>query len=239
MRARDIYARTARTYWRRGWYLLLLGIAVFVPLGLLEALADSAPEIEVSSLGELADIGKDALILGLMAQSFTSLLGDVFYSGAVGLALKRGERSKPPTLGTVARHLSYGRLIAVDLLIGLGTAVGLVALIVPGVVFFTWFALAGPIVELEGIGVRAAFARSRRLVRGHFWRVLIVLVPIAVASELLSTASLQVVHDAIHAPLLGDWVGEAATNILLSPFYAVAAVLITLELSRRDRQGSE
>src|SRR5204863_96852 len=98
-----------------------------------------------------------------------------------------------------------------------------------------WFALAGPIVELEGAGVRAALARSRRLVRGHFWTVLLVLVPIGLASELLSNGSLQVAHYAIPTPLLSDWAGEAVTNILLSPFYAVAAVLITLDLTERGR----
>ena len=62
-------------------------------------------------------------------------------------------------------------------------------------------------------------------------RVLIVLVPISVGSELLGTASFGIFHEVIHAGLLSDWAGETVTNILLSPFYAVAAVLITLQLS--------
>jgi hypothetical protein len=235
VRARDVYARTARTYWRRGGYLLLLGIAVFVPLGLLDALADRAGEIHSSSLSGLADLGAIALVVGLIVQAATSLVGEIFYSGAVAIALAGGEGSKPPPLLTVARHLSYGRLILVDLIIAAGTALGVVALVVPGLIFFTWFALAGPIVELEGTGVRAALARSRRLVRGHFWTVLLVLVPIGLASEALSSASLQVAHYAIPTPLLSDWAGEAVTNILLSPFYAVAAVLITLDLTGRGK----
>jgi hypothetical protein len=235
VRARDVYVRTARTYWRRSGYLLLLGIAVFVPLGLLDALADRTSEIHVSSLSGLADLSAIGLLLGLIAQSVTSLIGEIFYSGAVAIALAGGEGSKPPPILTVARHLSYGRLIVVDLIIAAGTALGLIALVVPGLIFFTWFALAGPVIELEGASVRAALARSRSLVRGHFWTVLLVLVPIGLASEALSTGSLQVAHDVIHSPLLSDWTGEALTNILLSPFYAVAAVLMTLELSGRGR----
>jgi hypothetical protein len=227
--------RTARTYWRRGGYLLVLGIAVFVPLGFIDALADRAKEIDVEDLGNLADVGVIALLIGFIAQAVTSLIGEIFYSGAVALALARGEGSEPPAFRTIARHLSYGRLIVVDLIIAGGTAIGLLAFVAPGLIFFTWFALAGPVVELEGVGVRTALRRSRRLVRGHFWTVLLVLVPIGLASELLSTGSLQVVHDVIDSPLLSDWIGEAASNILLSPFYAVAAVLMTLELSERGR----
>jgi hypothetical protein len=229
------YVRTARTYWRRAGYLLALGIAVFVPLGLLDAVVDRLSEIHAEDFDALSDLGAIALVGGFVAQAATSLLGDVFYAGAVALALAGGEDSEPPSLVTVGRHLAYGRLIAVDIVFGVATAIGIVLLIVPGVVFFTWFALAGPVVELEGAGVKAAFRRSRQLVRGRFWTVFLVLVPITVATEALSTGILQVTHDVIHDALLSDWAGEAVFNVLLSPFYAVAAVLMTMEFSRAER----
>jgi hypothetical protein len=212
----------------------MLGIAVFVPLGLLESLANQASEIDLSSLGALSDIGAIALGIGFAAQAITSLLGEVFYAGAVALALARGEESEPPSLRSVGRRLAYWKLIAVDIVFGVGAALGTLLLIVPGIVFFTWFALAGPIVELEGAGVRGAFARSRQLVRGRFWTVLLVLLPITLGSELLATAAVEAVHLVIHSALLGDWIGEAVSNILLSPFYAVAAVLMTLQFSRAE-----
>jgi hypothetical protein len=229
--ARDIYVRTARTYWRRGGYLLLLGIAVFVPLGLLNAVADRIQDVRIEDLGGFTDLGTYALLVAIVVQAVTSLLGEIFYSGAVALALARGEESKPPPFRTVARHLSYGRLIAVDLIVAAGTALGLLLLVVPGLIFLTWFALAGPIIELEGTKVRAALKRSRQLVRGNFWAVLLVVLPISVASEVLSTASLNWFHGLIHSHILSDWAGEAVTGILLSPIYAVAVVLMTLQLS--------
>ena len=39
--------------------------------------------------------------------------------------------------------------------------------------------------------------------------------------------------------LLADWLAESATNIGLSPFYAVAAVLMTLQLSERPRSDRQ
>jgi hypothetical protein len=240
VRARDIYARTVRAYRTRAGFLLLLGVVVFVPLGLLDALAERVNEIHTESPDEVFDFATVAFIVGLLAQVVTTLLGEVFYAGAVGLTMRRGERSQPPSLRDVARRLSYGRLIAVDILFSLVIAIGLVLLIVPGVVFFGWFALAGPVVELEGRGVRAAFARSRQLVRGSLGAVLLVLIPITIASGLLGEGLVELPHLVIHDPLLRDWAGEALSNILLSPFYAVAAVLMTLQLTAvKDVQASD
>jgi hypothetical protein len=234
VRARDIYVRTARTYWRRAGYLLILGIAVFVPLGLVDALADRIQEIRIEDLGGFTDLGTYALLAAIVAQAVTSLIGEIFYSGAVAIALAGGEKSKPPPFRTIARHLSYGRLIVVDLIIAAATAIGLLALVVPGLIILTWFSLAGPIIELEGTKVRTALKRSRELVRGNFWAVFLVVLPIAVGSELLSTTSLNWFHELIHSHILSDWVGEAVTGILLSPIYAVAVVLMTLTLSQRE-----
>ena len=211
------------------------GPSAFIPLGFLDAVADRIGSIHVNNVGELASLTFAALVVGFVAQAITSLLGEVFYSGAVALTLADADTGDRPTLSQVARSLSYGRLIAVDILFGAVVVVGLLLAIVPGVVAFTWFALAGPLVRLEDRGVRASFARSRKLVRRHFWTVLAVLAPIALASELVTDAFLALSHGAIHNAFLGAWIGESATNIAISPFYAVAAVLMTLKL----RGGSE
>src|SRR5436190_1113856 len=140
-----IYLDTLRTCASRAGFLLALGALVFVPLGLLDALVDRAGSIHVASLSALDDLSVAALVAGFIAQSATSLLGEVFYSGAVALHLAPGRHL---SLLEVARKLSFGRLIAVDLVFGVGIAVGLALLIVPGVILFTWFALAGPVIEL-------------------------------------------------------------------------------------------
>ena len=62
-------------------------------------------------------------------------------------------------------------------------AVGLLLAFVPARLAFVWFGLAGPVVEIEGRSVRGALARSWRLVRGHFWLVFRVLVPIEVVGD--------------------------------------------------------
>jgi hypothetical protein len=228
---REVYTATLRVCGQRAGSLFLIGAVVFVPLGLLDAVPDRV--VDVGGPSGLSDLATAAVLVAVLAQSVTVLLGEVFYSGAVAQLIARTQPGARPSLLGVARSLSYGRLIAVDLLFGLGIAVGLVLLVVPGVIAFTWFALAGPLVELDRVGVRAAFAGSRRLVRGHFWTVLAVLGPVTLASEALTDAALALAHQGLGDSFLADWLGESATNIVLSPLYAVPAVVITLQLSDR------
>lgn len=229
MTVRGIYSRTLRTYWRQAGFLMLLGAVVFIPLSLLDALADHAKEIDTNNV---TNFEFAALIAGLSAQGVTTLLGEVFYSGAVAVTLSDESRPRP-SLRQVGRRISYGRLIAVDLLYAVIVAVGLDVFVVPGIVFFTGFALAGPVVELERASVMGAFARSWALVRQRFWTVLAVVVPITIASSALSALLLDALPPFFGSNFLSDWISEAASSIALSPFYAVAAVLITLELSGR------
>ncbi len=236
MKAGGIYLETVRTFVGRAGFLLALGALVFVPLGLLDALADRVGSIHLSDPSELTTAEFIAIGASFAVQGVTSLLGEVFYSGAVALTLANADSGERPTLSEVARSLSYGRLIAVDILFGAAVVIGLLLVIVPGVIAFAWFALAGPLVEIEDCGVRASFVRSRRLVKGHFWTVLAVLAPIVLASELATEAFLNLSNGAIHSHFLADWIGESLANLAISPFYAVSAVLITLKLG--DRAGS-
>jgi hypothetical protein len=232
---RGIYRLTVRTYWRQAGFLVVLGAIVFVPLSLLDALANEVQEVDSHQITKLE---LAALIGGLAAQGVTSMLGEVFYSGAVAVTLAVEEDRSRPTLLRVARRIAYGRLIVVDLLFAVVVTIGLELFIVPGLLLFTWFALSGPIVELEHAGIKDAFVRSARLVSRRFWTVFAVLVPIALASAVLSGAVVDALPPVLGSDFLSDWIAEAASSIAISPFYALAAVLITLELSDASARGA-
>src|SRR5262249_61029012 len=122
------------------------------------------------------------------------------------------------------------RLSAVDILFAIVVTAGLDFFVVPGILLFTWLSLSGPVVELEGAGVLGSFKRSWALVRGHFWTVLAVLVPIALLSSALSGVVIDALPPIFGSNLVSDWIGEAASSVALSPLYAVAAVLLTRAL---------
>lgn len=229
------YARIGRTYWSWAPAILLLAIVVFVPLGLLDALI---AEVDLESLDLGSGFKIAAVVAAVAALTTTGLLGEVFFSGAVAISLTHPERERPPPLSHIARRLNYRRLIGVDIVYVILVAIGLVLVLVPGVLAFVWLGLAGPAVELEERTVRGAFRRSVQLVRGNFWLVFWVLVPIEVVGDAIGEAVIGLVHDLLGHNFLASWLAEAASNIVLSPIFAVAAVLLTVELiNRRDGTG--
>jgi thiamine transporter ThiT len=101
---------------------------------------------------------------------------------------------------------------------------------VPGVAAFVLLGLAGPAVELEERTVGGAFARSFRLVRSDFWLVFWVLIPIELAGDVLGSFAEHLAHDLLGDHFFSTWLSESVTNILFSPVFAIAAVLLTTRL---------
>lgn len=230
------YARIGRTWWRWAPSLLLLALVVFIPLGLLHSITVNA---EIGSLGFSAGFKLLAVIAAVLAIAATGLIGEVFYTGAVAISLTHPRDGRPPSLREIAGMVNYGPLIAIDLLYGALVAVGLVLFFVPGVLAFVWLGLAAPVVEIEHHGIRAALARSIQLVRGKFWLVALVLIPIEIVGDGLTEWIHHLMEDLIANELLSGWLASLLSNLAFTPFYAVAAVLLTVDLIREKGGGVE
>lgn len=231
----SIYARIARTYARRASSLLPLAAIVFIPLGLLDAINLNA---EFGALSPFGGLLSAAALSAIIVLALSTLIGEVFYSGAVAILLTGEEHGRAPSLSVIARRLNYRRLIAVDLIYGILVGVGLILLLFPGVAIFVWFGLAAPVVEIEGRGVAGALRRSWDLVRGRFWAVLLVLAPIELVGDAIARLAAGLIHAVLGHSLLGSWAAESVSGVFLSPIYALAAVLLTLELSaEKDGAG--
>lgn len=223
----SLYARIWRTYFAWARTLLPLAFFVFVPLGLIHAIPVHVDATSLNLDSGLEIVGSGLALLLLVT---TGLLGEIFYTGAVAIALTHPHEGEPPSLLQVAGMIGYWTLIAVDLIFGVLVALGVVAFVVPGLLAFVYLGLAAPVVEIEHHGVRAALARSVRLVRGHFWLVAAVLVPIEIFSDVATNLTTHLTHSLLGDSLVAEWLTDTATNIALTPFYAVAAVLLTLDL---------
>lgn len=235
MSLRSLYADIVRTYGAWARTLLPLAVVIFVPLGLLEAISVNA------DLGS-RDFGGGLLVLGVLLAAIaivgTSLFGEIFYSGAIAIMLTHAGDGEPPGLRHISRHLAYGRLLAVDAIFALAVIVGLAILVVPGVLFYIWFGLAGAIVEIERSGVRAAFRRSRQLVRGRFWLVFAVVAPIELFSEGIGALATRLGEALLGHTIWAEWLASSLANIAITPFFAVAVVLLTVGLiHEKDREG--
>jgi hypothetical protein len=220
------YRQIWRTYWGWASSILLLAVVVFVPLGLLNALTMN---VELDSLDVTNGIKLAAFALAVLVVTATGLIGEVFFSGAIAISLTHPHGEDPPPLREIARRLKYGRLIAVDLLFVGIVAAGLILGVVPGVLAYVWLGLAGPLVELEGCSVGGALRRSLQLVRGGFWLVFWVLVPIELAGDAIGGALAALVHDLFGHTFLATWLAESLADAALAPVFAVAAVLLTVD----------
>ncbi|HJZ36707.1 MAG TPA: hypothetical protein VJ204_10605, partial [Solirubrobacterales bacterium] len=230
-----VYARLGRTYWAWAPKLLALAAVVFIPLGLVDALLN---EVETSSLNVTDGLHVAALIGAVAAVTASSLFGEVFFSGAIAASLTHPEDEEAPSFRRLASHISYGKLIVVDILYVVITALGLIAFVIPGVVALVYLSLAGPVVELEKHSVIGGFKRSLQIVRGHFWMVAAVVIPIETVGDTLNELIVDGVHGALGHGLIPAWIGEAVGNIATAPVFSVAIVLLTLDLIHaRDGTG--
>lgn len=232
----SIYARIGRTYWRWAPSLLLLAVVVFIPLGLIHALT---LEANIGSFDLDSGLAVFAIVGAVVALAATGLIGEVFYTGAVSILLTHPHDGRPPSLREIAGMIKYGPLIAIDLLYGFTVALGLVFFFIPGLLVFVWLGLAAPVVEIEHRGVRAAFRRSVELVRHKFWVVALVLIPIEIVGDALTNLATEVTHDIVGSEFICDWLADVLANIAFTPFYAVAAVLLTVDLIHEKGGGVE
>jgi hypothetical protein len=150
------------------------------------------------------------------------LLGTVFLSGFLSRLVREVEGgSERASVRTVVRTLPWGRLIGADLLVGLLVVVGLIALVIPGLAAIVFFAVVGPVIEIENRPVIAALRRSAHLVRRHFWPVaLLVVLPLAVATGIFDSVaphpdSLWAVLEILAIRGLAEALVEAAIGLTL------------------------
>jgi hypothetical protein len=210
------------TYRRRfgmiaGAALVVFGISASVDV-LADALADQVGD-------------QPGLVAVVLMVAGLAIFGTEFFAGLMDRVVGEEERGHPrQPLRQILRTLPYGRLIAVDVLLVLGTAVLSFALLVPGIVFFTYYSFVGPAVVMEDRKVFSAFRRSARLVRGHFWLTfLLVTLPIMLEEN--------VVHGLVEAfdnlGLLAVFVVNALAGAAVGSIVAVVEVTLAHRLAMR------
>jgi Membrane domain of glycerophosphoryl diester phosphodiesterase len=128
-------------------------------------------------------------------------------------------------------------IIVGGLLAGLGIALGLVLLIVPGLVLLTWWILLIPVIVLEGRSAGEAFGRSRELVRGHGWSVFGVIV-----LTILLVIAFNIVLGILLLPV-SDWLQSFISNVVsgtvVTPFVALTWTILYYRLRAAKEPPAE
>jgi hypothetical protein len=175
--------------------------------------------------------GAGISVLLAIITTVVSLVGTFWLQGALVYAVEDVRDGRvDTTLGEVFERVRpyLGTLIVAGILAGLGIAVGLVLLIVPGLILLTWWALIVPVIVLEEKRVGEAFTRSRELVRGHGWTVFGVVIVTAILSGIASGIIQSLFF--FLGSFLRYWIGGAIASAIVGPFLAIALTLMYFKL---------
>jgi hypothetical protein len=122
-----------------------------------------------------------------------------------------------------------GGLIGLALLIALVVGVGFILLIIPGIIFLVFLAVAVPAFIVERLGVTGSMSRSWGLVRGQWWFTLLVIVVTALLTGVVSGILTAIGRGNFFL----YWIMSSIAQIITAPFTALVLVLLYFDLRVR------
>ncbi len=175
-----VLERTFGAIGANGLPLLLMSV-VFVGLP-QAALAWGQAEFMLGG-PDLMAAGVLIAVVGFVVSIICSVIMQGVVTHSVVADLQGRKASLGESLGAALR--SFWVLLAVGIVAGLAMMLGLILLIVPGILIFLIWLVAGPVVVAEGAGVGRALQRSRDLTRNHRWWLLLLAVVYFVVSWII------------------------------------------------------
>ncbi|HEY1606540.1 MAG TPA: hypothetical protein VGF77_13185 [Allosphingosinicella sp.] len=150
---------------------------LIVQAALQQALGSGS--FSIASLGWFAGIDADMALAAVM-------------EGALALTVvAHGEGRRADIVDTLPPALHrLGPLILLGLIVGYGSALGLVLLILPGLALYIAWWVAAPALVIERLGLGDALNRSRELTRGARWKVFGVELILLIATWIVGAAFL-------------------------------------------------
>jgi hypothetical protein len=209
---------------REAWELYKAHWRTFVPLALIVYLI----------LGAIALVlGLILGWLGILISALASIVGTFWLQGALVEAVQDVRDGKQDlSIGEMFERVRprLGALIIAGILAGLGIAVGLVLLIVPGLYLLTIWSVIVPSIVIEGKSAGESFGRSRELVSGYGWNVfgviIITIAAVIVASIIVGLATFWLPDG------FDTFASDVISNTLVVPFVAVAWTIMYFTLVR-------
>src|SRR2546421_2936420 len=112
----------------------------------------------------------DSTFPRVLVQLIGNLVGLLITLGWLRVALEVTNGVKPE-LGDVFKANGYGPFILASILFYIGTVIGLILLIIPGLIFIATFGFYGFVIAQrgDGVGVIESLQRSADITRGHRW----------------------------------------------------------------------
>lgn len=227
LRAHAVLGGAFASFRREPVRILVTAMLVFGVLGVLEA------RVDVQSDG-----GRDEItVVLLLAGALFAAAGSVAYPALLDRLIGDGRHlHREESIGHIIRTLPYGRILGADVLVTLAIVGGTILLVVPGLIIMNLYALVGPLLTSEELGVRAAMRRSATLVRRHFWLVFgLATVPLFIVEAIETWVS----RVAQGAPILESIAVHAAFGMLVASGVGLVEVQLADRLATRYPDSTE
>ena len=218
-----VFERIFEIYSQQFTLLVPAALVLFVPVAIVDGLV-------LASGGGLA----------LLISTAVALIATYWYQGMVVEAVRDildGRRDQ--TIGGLFSSASpfIGQLLGAGILAGIGIAIGLLLLIVPGLFLITIWAVVVPVIVIERSGILAAFGRSRELVRGNGWQVFGVIVVLLLLQIVAAGVLNAIVGGASDDSFVGYALADLVVRVLVAPLSAIAATVMFVELRRQKGEA--
>jgi hypothetical protein len=228
----------------RAWSLYRAWPAVFILVTLVAVVPQNAVQVASDLAWGSGDAGGSGRAFAGVAEQIVLaiLVLPISIAAATVASIDAVDGRVPSTRRSLAAvGARFWILIGALAISTLVIAVAFVA-IIPGVYLLILWLFVAPVVVVEGLGVRAALARSAELVRGGWWRVFAAFLLIRVLAGLLEALAVTPVARGVsglsYAPEVlvgGAW--RTVVQALIEPFALVALALLYLD--RRVRLEGE
>ncbi len=236
-----IYKSTGRGTWTLALALQLVAAApwFFWQQRFTPALSGNLEDAPAALAALTASLGSPAVWLSvLIAIPIYLILYSALIAQINGVASAQAV-SAGEAIGVGVRLLP--RMLLLGLLFACIVAMGLVLLVVPGIYWAGTLLLAFVALVVEDASVSQSMARSRGLIKGHWWRAA-TLVSYVVVIDLLAYLAVTLITAAVAlvfgigatATLAVSQLLSLATDTLIAPLYLAVYVAMYYELNVRE-----
>jgi hypothetical protein len=214
-------AREVIAAYRAHWlFLIVAAVLVLLPQALADGFLD---HLEIEGVHSARDA---AILAAVPLTVVVNLFGQAFYAGLTAAAvIEWREHRSLPNIRALLRSVPLGTLVLLDFVLTIGSAIGFVLLLVPGLIWLAYFSVAPAIVKFEHRGVWDSLRRSRELVRGYFWPVMWMVVGTITITEFAVSAISAPFHSAGGVAFV-----DLAADGLLQPIEGLVIAVVALKL---------
>lgn len=172
----------------------------------------------------------------LLVSVVLALMGNLLVQGALVEVVRDLHEGRPPSRPGAYYDRTRGRLgtlLGVTVVYGVGVGIGLLLIVLPGLILLARWSLVVPLVMIERLGWRDAFARSSELVRGQTGRVLVIVVVAGLVTGVANT--LITLAFAFLPEFWAAWIGGTIAGALTVPYEALTLTVLYYRLTEPER----